>query len=309
MTFSKEIYDNSYITERKEFSKHYLELKYKGQFDDGATYTLFFNYNTDEEYMPTSLLSISIIISAKDYEYTFSYVPLFHQEYTDLFDALYYDNTGYYYIKGYEFSKDDLPKPSKETYGLNINSILSPFIGKVDFASEYDFTMKYYIYGGDPYVYIYDSNINTVALYNADYYDEAEMAIDNNDFVTYLPNIYAFNDTNSYLNVKTGQEHYLYYDYYKYTIDDEDVSNVIINAFSNFEFYDDPDYRLENNEVKIIFSYINELIDDEFAKCVVYCEKKLGSYNPYKMTINSSLSGLGFELTVYFNNVFDIVIP
>lgn len=306
MEFSKDKYDNAYITERKQSNKYYYEVKYEEQINNNSKYIVNFTYNADEEFNPTSLLDIQVSIYTKDYVYEFIYTPLFDVEETDLYDAFYWDTTGYYYIKGYEFDEEDLRKAPIETYGIDIHNILSKLEGKIDLAKDYDFTLERSLYGMIN-MYVYDEETDILAAYfqNDDHYD----AIKNNDFETYMPNLFINNKEKSTYNPKNNKET-IYDQFMRYTVDDENANKAITHAFSDIEIYDKNRiiYQKDNNKTKVYFDATNSIFD-RLSKYAFYFEKVGNVDRLMRIEIDASIDDYNYYFTMYYDDVFDIVLP
>lgn len=151
--------------------------------------------------------------------------------------------------------------------------------------------------------------INTVAYYYKDSYSNYKNAINNNDFETYQPDVYIFNELYGYIDAKGNETYYSSDEFIKYTADNEEANHVIINAFNHFELLDNLEYRLEDTEIKVIFSFIDPLIADEYVKYVFYFENLDDVYTPYKVETITSWKDCDYVLTMYYTDTFNIVIP
>lgn len=326
LKFSKEIYDNMTIS---IYTKDTITLTYTCEISDDNKYTVYYDLNCNKRHKPTSLKSIrAIIYTTVNMYHEVSYTPLYEEANdregvlgnTNLKDRFYHDYDYYEYepgneddaplfLSGYKYEE---PEEEKETYGINLNEILYNLEGQEDVISNYDFILEEYLNGGDPLGYVYDSARDVVGLYYENSYSNYKLAKENNDFNTYSPNRIIYNELlcsyeiNNGYGLSGGTTYYSSDEFIKYTIDNELANRVITKAFNSFEFVNEPDYRLVNNEVQVVFSFINPLIDNEYAKCVFYFEDKNGHYIPYKVEINADLESRQYKLTMYYGDKINI---
>ena len=317
MSFSKEVFDNCSFERMIENGQHKVQLKYQHQINDDSHYMVCYVVNTNKYYKPSSLESIDLDIYTKDYKYEYSYAPIYNQE--SYYDNVVYGETNlnknFYYdhdefedmplIRGYKYKE---PEPEIETFGIKIDEILSNLEGKEDVITNYDFVLEETLYGGDPITYVYDSSVNIVAKYFARDYSKFKSAIESNDFETYRPSAYIFNDSYCFYNLYNQEEIYYSSDeFFKYTADNENATAIITKVFNCFVIKDEPEYRLVDDEIQVVFTCVNTTIADEFITYSFYFKK--GNNNPYKAYIISHFGDYIYELTLFYNDKIGISLP
>ena len=326
LKFSKEIYDNMTIN---LYNKDTITLTYTCEISDDNNYTVHYDLNCNNRYKPTSLKGIRAkIYTSVNMYHEVSYTPIYEEAddkegvlgNTNLKDRFYQDYDYYEYVPGNEKDaplfligyKYEEPEGGDETYGVNFNEVILDLRGKEDVISNYDFILEETLYGGDPLVYVYDSDFNRVGLYYENSYSNYKLAKENNDFNKYHPNRIIYNELLCSIELDNGYgvggetTYYSSDEFIKYTADNEPANRVITKAFNSFEFLSEPDYRLVNNEVQVVFSCKNTTIANEYVKYVVYFED--GAKSPYKIEVDSYLGERTYKLTMYYGDIINISI-
>ena len=163
-----------------------------------------------------------------------------------------------------------------------------------------------------PKLLFYDSDFNRVGLYYKNSYSNYKLAKENNDFNKYHPNRIIYNELLCSIELDNGYgvsgetTYYSSDEFIKYTADNEPANRVITKAFNSFEFLNEPDYRLVNNEVQVVFTCKNTIIANEYVKYVVYFED--GAKSPYKIEVHSYLGERTYKLTMYYDDIINISI-
>lgn len=299
--FTESRFFNAYQIDRSK-SIQQITVRHREYLGNSNYKFVSYTFKTDKKEKPVALKSISCRFEINGETRQLYYIPLSGETYLK---EITYDNGTH--LHGYYDNGEYVPE-FDETYGVDIMPIVQNLKGITDLASDYDFTFEKNN-GSWSSMYVYDSETETVALYaNSDYENSFE-AIEYNDFDTNKPNYYISNQYSSMYDV-TGNSIEPGYQFEKYTCDFPEETQFIMYAFYDASVNDEAQFTKEyNNDVSVLFTTERVDVLDIDMEYVVYCRDDGSGYQPYKIYARGFSAGITYEITLYYNDVFDIILP
>ncbi len=298
--FTESKFMNAYQIDRNKSEKR-ITVRYKEYLGTNKYKFVTYSFETNKKEEPISLISIFCSFEIDGETQYFKYIPLSGE--TDLAERTYDNGTrlhGYIYQPGGSDGNLD-----NEEYNINVSELLYELRQIEDVASGYDFVFEMNN-GSQTLMYVYDADTNIVALYESYNLNNGYDAVSNNDFITYRPDYYIYNEEMlmveaiSFVPTNLGNPIFE-----KYTCDYAGASKFIMYAFYDFVASDVEFSENEQNQVEAYFTADNVSVLNIDMTYVVTYKSDMGLYNPHTIKAIGSKAGYTYELTMYYRDTID----
>ena len=270
-----------------------LAFYYSRDLSENSYYNIYYSFKRDDKGKPISVSYVECSIKEGDKVYQIGYTPLSTKtNLSELFNEYKTIHYGLLYNKS-------------EEYEIDFSQTIA-FLSQEDIITNFDFTLKE-TYNGVSSMYVYDSSREMVGLYSTNYSNSFN-AINNNDFVNYSPDYYILNDYECMMNFNNGSTSYPEGEFKKYTYDNEFATEVIKTSFLAFYDIMSDDVFVEGKDtiLKFICKHL-DISDNKFVEYKLYYKNTGGEYEIYKIELNTTYENREYSLTMYYDDVFDLM--